>query len=375
MNGDTVLRLFWWLVLGAWMAAIGVILARELGLAVLLRYLGRTEAERRDLLAHHHTARPSEGQQVWLLLGGGALVGAWWPLFTATLFSGLWLVLLFLALAVLVGPVGHGYRKRLAEGMRGPWDAAWALVSLAALLVLGLGAGVCVSGVPMHFDAHANAIWGGFSARFTPYDVLVPGLMTIAFGLWLAAARAAAGCTGMVAARARGLLLPLGILILLLFVGGAAWATQLPGYAVAGLPKLGASPLHGTTFDVGGAYLSQFLSHLALLVVPVLTAVAIVGALFYSWRGRLDLVGPLVGASVVGMVGTLGAMTYPVLLPSFAAPAQSLTLWNAAAGRPVLIALLVWLGLLVPAALGYEVWLRRRDERGVAPVPAGDAAR
>ena len=51
MNGDTVLRFFWWLVLGAWMAAIGVMLVRELGSTVLFRYLARTEAERRSLVA------------------------------------------------------------------------------------------------------------------------------------------------------------------------------------------------------------------------------------------------------------------------------------------------------------------------------------
>lgn len=372
MNGDTVLRLFWWLVLGVWMAGIGILLTRELGLAVLLRYLGRTESERRELLGRHIQG-PGDGHQVWLLLVGGALVGAWWPLFTATLFNGLWLVLLFIALAVLVGPVGHGYRQRLGEAARGPWDMAWALVSLGALLVFGLAAGVAVSGVPMRLDAHANAIWGGFFSRFTPYDVLVPGLMTIAFGVWLAAARAAREGTGEIAARARGLLLPVGVLVLLIFVGGAAWATQLPGYAVGGLPKVGASPLHGTTFAVGGAYLERFLAHLPLLAVPVLTAVAIVGALYFAWRGRLERVGPLVAAAVAGMVGTLGAMTFPVILPSFADPSRSLTLWNAAAERPVLIALLAWLGLLIPAALGYELWLRRGHGRGSAL--AGDSTR
>lgn len=370
MSGDTVLRLFWWLVLGAWVAGIGLLLTTELGLAVLLRYLGRTEAERRDLLSHH-IDRPSEGHQVWLLLGGGALVGAWWPLFSASLFAGLWLVLLFIALALLVGPIAHGYRHRVRENLRGPWDAMWALIGLAALLVFGIGIGTAVTGVPMHFDAHSNAVWGGFAARFTPYDVLVPGFMALAFGLWLAAARAAVYCGGVVAARARRLLLPAGVLVLLIFIGGAVWATQLPGYAVGGLAEVGSSPAHGTVLAVGGAYLEQFLSHLPVLIVPVLTALAILGALFLTWRGRLQRVWLLAACAVAGMVATLGVMTYPVILPSFAAPAQSLTLWNAAAGRPVLIALLVWLGVLIPVVVCYEMWLRRRNRNAV---PTGGTA-
>ena len=367
MNGDTVLRLFWWLVLGAWMASIGVALVRELGLAVLLPYLGRTDEERRALIARKGTG---EGHPVWLLLGG-ALVGAWWPLFNATLFSGLWLVLLFLGLALLVGPVGHGYRDRVDTSLRGAWDGAWMLIALAALLVFGIAAGVAVSGVPLHLDQNARAVWGGFAARFTPYDVLVPGLMTIAFGVWLGAASVARGGAGAMAGRARALLLPAGGLVLLIFIGGAAWATQLPGYAVGGLPKVGASPLDGTTFAVGGAYLERFFAHLELVVIPALTALAILGGLFYGWRGKVEHVGRFAAAAVVGMVATLGAMTYPVILPSFSTPAQSLTLWNAAAERPVLIALLVWLAVLAPAAIGYEIWLRRRGQRSIA----GEAAR
>ena len=73
------------------------------------------------------------------------------------------------------------------------------------------------------------------------------------------------------------------------------------------------------------------------------------------------------------MVATLGAMTYPVILPSFSMPSQSLTLWNAAAERPVLIALLVWLAVLAPAAIGYEIWLRRRGQGGSAREAEGTA--
>lgn len=369
MNGDTVLRLFWWLVLGAWMATIGVALVRELGFTVLLPYLGRTDEERRTLIARQGNG---EGHPVWLLLGG-ALVGAWWPLFDATLFSGLWLVLLFIAVALLAGPVGRGYRDAVSTSLRGAWDGAWMLIALAALLVFGLAAGVTVSGVPLHLDQHAQAVWGSFATRFTPYDVLVPGLMTIAFGIWLGAAGVASNGSGPASTRARQLLLPAGGLVLLIFAGGAAWATQLPGYAVGGIPNVGASPLHGTTFAVGGAYLERFFAHLSLLVIPVLTALAILGGLFYAWRGKIERVGAFAAAAVVGMVATLGAMTFPVILPSFSMPSQSLTLWNAAAERPVLIALLAWLAVLVPAAVGYQMWLRRRGRSG--SVQAGETAR
>ncbi len=357
MNGDLVLRFFWWLALGAVVACIGVAICGELGLAVLLRYLGRTESERRGLIAQ--AGSPLDGRQAWLVLGGGAVVGAWWPVFETTLFSGMWLVLLFLALALLVGPIGHGYRSKLDSNIRGGWDMWWGLFSAAALLVLGIGVGLTVSGGAFRFDQHLNAQWGGFADRFTVYEVLVPGILAVTAGLWLAAARVARRCEGIAAERARGLLLPLGGLVLLTFIGGAIWSTQLPGYAVGGMPTLGSSPLHGTAFAVPGAYLERFLSDLPLVVIPVLTGLALLSALFFAWRGPVRRVWPLAATAVTGIVATAGAMTYPVIVPSFLAPSQSLTVWNAAAERPILIALLVWLGVLAPAVAGYELWLRR----------------
>src|SRR5699024_8598025 len=115
---------------------IGILLASELGLTILFRHLARNETERRALLADNPA--PVSGQTVWLLLFGGAVVGAWWPLFHASLFSGLWLVILFIGLALMVGPIGHGYREVVSRDRLALWDGGWAFASLAALLVMGI---------------------------------------------------------------------------------------------------------------------------------------------------------------------------------------------------------------------------------------------
>lgn len=361
MNAEAVLRIFWWLALGAVVAGIGIWLVGDLGLMLLLRVLGRNEAERHEIATR--AARVSDGHQVWVILFGGAVVGAWWPLFRASLFSGLWLVLLFIAIALTVGPAGRGYRHLVRSERRGAWDALWAGLSLAALLVMGIGVGAAVSGAPFHFDAHTGLSWGGFFARFTPYEVLVPGLLAIAFGVLLAAARVAERCGGAPAERARRLVLPAAGFALLAFIGGAVWATQLPGYAVAGIAPLGATttPIQGTAFAVNGAYLERFLGQLSLLAAPVVAGLALLGAMFYAWRGTVKRVWLLGAAAVVGTVATAGAMTFPVILPSWSAPAQSLTIANVAEDNAALIALLVWLGVLIPVAIAYELWLRRRS--------------
>ncbi|MGH8162370.1 MAG: cytochrome d ubiquinol oxidase subunit II [Gammaproteobacteria bacterium] len=364
------LDLFWWLLLGGFIAAVGIVLASELGLAVLMPYLAKSESDRRLLLTQ--AAPPMSGHAVWVVLLGGAMVGAWWPLFHATFFSGLWLVLLFFVIAMLVGPIGHGYRSAIANKWRGGWDGLWALAGLASLLVLGMGVGTTISGVPLHFKANGDILWGSFAARYTPYDVLVPGLMAIALGVFLAAARVSAGVTGDMARRASRILIPAGGLAFLAFIGGGIWATQLTGYAIAYPASHEAliSPIHGTVFPASGAYLEQFLGQWPqltllgswpLLIVPIFAAVSLLVALFFSWRGHYARAWLLGAMAVFGIVGTAGATTYPIILPSTAVPAQSLTIWNTTMPAPVLIAYLIWLGLLIPAAFAFEVWSRRRN--------------
>ncbi len=374
MSADAVLKFFWWLALGLTVATIGVMLVGQLGLSLLLRHLGRHETEREALVAR--SGWSGVGHPAWLLLVGGAVVGAWWPLFHATLFAGLWPVLVAVAVALAVAPVGHGCRGHISPRWRAGWDMLWAAIALAALLLMGIGVGVTVSGAPFSFDAHLNAHWSEFASRFSVYEVLVPGLFAPVFAVLLAASRAAAGAPDEVVERARLVLLGAGVLALLLFAGGAVWATQLPGYAVGGMPAMGGplTPLDGTTFAVPGAYLNRFLFHLSRLIIPVITGLLFLGVLVSAWQAALSRAWRLAALAVVGMVATAGTMTYPVIVPSWSVPAQSLTVWNAAATEPVLIALLVWLGVLVPAVAAYEVWLRSRAPH-VVPTWNGDAAR
>lgn len=164
------LQIFWWLMLGGFVAVVGTLLAGELGLSVLLRFVARDEDERRALLAGYRS--PVSGQAVWLMLLGGAVVGAWWPLFHASLFSGLWLVLLFILIALLVGPVGHSYRDVVPAKRLTLWDNAWTFLSVAALLVLGIGVGTIISGVPMHYNADMSPVWAGFLQDLHPMKCL-----------------------------------------------------------------------------------------------------------------------------------------------------------------------------------------------------------
>src|ERR1700719_2215975 len=93
----------------------------DLGLGATFRFVGRTDEERRALL---EAVEPVwEGNQVWLVLAGGAVFAAW-PLLYAAAFSGLYLAMFLLLLALILRPVGFAFRGKLTDvRWRAVWDA------------------------------------------------------------------------------------------------------------------------------------------------------------------------------------------------------------------------------------------------------------
>ena len=84
----------------------------DLGTAILLPFLGRTDMDRRIMI---NTVGPVwEGNQVWLILGGGAIFAAWPPLY-AVAFSGFYLAMLLLLLSLILRPVGFKFRSKLED--------------------------------------------------------------------------------------------------------------------------------------------------------------------------------------------------------------------------------------------------------------------
>src|SRR5882672_12210109 len=118
------LRVIWWLLIGILLIGFAIMDGFDLGLGATFRLLGRTDAERRALLA---SVEPVwEGNQVWFILGGGAVFAAW-PLLYAASFSGLYLAMFIILLALILRPVGFVYRNKLDDPRwRNAWD--WSLL-------------------------------------------------------------------------------------------------------------------------------------------------------------------------------------------------------------------------------------------------------
>ena len=108
LNYDT-LRVIWWLLLGILLIGFAVMDGFDLGTGTLLPFVAKTDLERRVVI---NTVGPVwEGNQVWLVLGGGAIFAAW-PQLYAVSFSGFYLAMFVILVALILRPVAFKYRSK-----------------------------------------------------------------------------------------------------------------------------------------------------------------------------------------------------------------------------------------------------------------------
>ena len=171
MGTYEILRLLWWAVLGVLLIGIAVMDGFDMGTAILLPFVARTDIERRVVI---NTVGPVwEGNQVWLVLGGGAIFAAWPPLY-AVAFSGFYLAMLLLLASLILRPVGFKFRSKMAgTGWRAWWDFALFLGGLVPALVFGVAFGNVLQGVPFRFDYMLRMTYtGSFFGLFNPFALL-----------------------------------------------------------------------------------------------------------------------------------------------------------------------------------------------------------
>ena len=104
------LRVIWWALLGVLLVGFAVMDGFDLGVAMLHPFVPRNENQRRVLL---NTIGPVwEGNQVWFILGGGAVFAAW-PLLYAASFSGFYLAMMLVLAGLILRPVALTFRGKM----------------------------------------------------------------------------------------------------------------------------------------------------------------------------------------------------------------------------------------------------------------------
>ncbi len=353
-------RLLWWALLGILLIGLAVMDGFDLGTAILLPFVGRSDLERRVVI---NTVGPVwEGNQVWLVLGGGAIFAAWPPLY-AVAFSGFYLAMLLLLLSLILRPVGFKFRSKIeAPGWRNFWDGALFVSGLVPALVYGVAFGNVLQGVPFHFDDTLRMTYGGtLLGLFNPFALLC-GLVSVAMltlhgGLWLACKT-----EGELRLRAQRAATVAGLAMIVLFLIGGLWSTLIDGYALGRFGGTGgpSNPLAKEVTRGAGLLLANYSRYTWMLVAPVLGVAAAAAAVLLAWTRRLRVLAFISsGLAVAGVIATAGVSLFPFLLPSSLDPVSSLTVWDASSSRTTLAVMTVATVVLLPIVLLYTAWVYR----------------
>ena len=353
------LRVIWWLLIGVLLSGFAITDGFDLGLGATFRLLGRDDAERRALLA---AVEPVwEGNQVWFILGGGAVFAAW-PQLYATSFSSLYLAMFLLLVALILRPVGFSYRDKLTDvRWRLVWDIALSLGGALPALLFGVAFANLFLGVPFYFDElQRPVVSGGFFSLLHPF-ALLGGVVSLSMLVLHGNAYAAMKVGEPMAGRARALGRVAAVAYLVAFVAAGFWLHAADGYQIVGaIDHAGPSdPMQKSVRLIAGGWLHNFALWPWLSVAPACAAVGAASALLLL---QLRRAGAAFAASVVvqgSTITTAGFGLFPFLLPSSTHPDQSLTIWDASSSPKTLLLMLGAVIVFMPIIIGYTGWVFR----------------
>lgn len=370
------LQVTWWLLLGVLLVGLAVMVGMDMGVGTILRYVGRNDGERRvaiNIIAPHW-----DGNQVWFILGGGAVFAAF-PLIYATAFSGFYVVMLLLLWSMILRPVGFEYRSKLpSTAWRNAWDWALFVSGLVPMVVFGAAIGNLFRGVPFHFSWNLTSTYtGSFLGLLNPFAILC-GLLSASLSVFMGAATVMNGAKDAIYERARSVARVGAVVAIVLFAAGGFWVHGMSGYVLdagpgAGVPQ---TPLQQAVTQVDGAWLANFDAHPVLWLLPAVGFAGMLLGLLAVGARRSHLAWWLGALGWLGVIGTAGVALFPFLLPSSSDPAQSLTLWNATSSQRTLLWMSGFAAVFVPLILWYTSWAFyvMRGKLDVADVVADEHA-
>jgi cytochrome d ubiquinol oxidase subunit II len=354
------LRLIWWGLLGILLMGFGVLGGMDLGVGTLLPFIARTDEERRVLV---NLSGPTwEGNQVWLVLGGGAIFAAW-PQIYATAFSGFYIAMIAILLALILRPVGFKFRGKVADPRwRTMWDWALFVGGAVPALIFGVAVGNVLLGAPFTFDATLRPTYqGNFFGLLTPFALLA-GLVSVAMLVTQGAVIIAKRTTGALAERGRTIGRMAALATIVLFaIGGIAVMALVSGYRITSVadPSGPSNPLAKTAVAETGAWLANYATYPALWLVPILAVLGSLAA-FLGLSARRFVVA-LLGSSIaiMGIIATAGFSMFPFLMPSSIDPKASLTVWDASSSQLTLFVMLIATLFFMPIILLYTAFVFR----------------
>ena len=357
------LRVIWWALVGVVLIGFAIMDGFDMGVAALLPFVAKGDGERRAVI--NTVGATWEGNQVWFIVGGAGLFAAW-PLVYAVSFSGFYLAMFLVLMALILRPVGFKYRsKRPGAAWRRNWDWALFVGGAAPALVFGVAIGNVLQGAPFSYDSdlrmtYGDHFLGGLLGLFSPFTVLC-GLTSVAMlvlqgSAWLAIKlekgdlRDKAMRYGLFAGAAVVVLFAIGFV----FVRFGGLGFQVVGDVAPAGPS---NPTRATVVPLAGAWLLNYGKYPWMWAAPLLgfagPMVAMLGLrLKNEW---LAFGGSSLG--VIGIISTVGCSMFPIILPSTVDAHSSLLVWTASSSHMTLGIMLLVTLVFLPIVLFYTAWV------------------
>lgn len=356
-----VLRIIWWVLLGILLMGFAVTDGFDFGVAVLMPVITRNEVERIVVL---NTIRPFwEGNQVWIILGAGAIFAAW-PFVYAVAFSGTYFLILLLLLTMGISrPVSFKYREKMpSHRWRRFWDAWVFIGGFVPAIIFGMLMGNSLIGLPFSFDDMLRMSYSGsFFDLFNSFAMFC-GLTSLTMLVMHGGIYLTIKTEDLIRDRAIACARFASLSLILLFaLGGVLIAYTQYGYQiVSGADPLGFSnPLHKEVSAQIGGWLQNYSLYPLTLLAPL---VGFSGALFafftVGWRnGHVAFI--FSSLSIMGVIATVGVSMFPFILPSSTNMKSSLLVWDASSSQLTLLIMLVAVIIFLPLIIIYTSWVYR----------------
>jgi len=346
------LQTIWFILIAVLWIGYFILDGFDLGVGMLLPIIGKDDLRRRVMI--NSIATVWDGNEVWLLVAGGATFAAF-PLWYATMFSGYYLALFLVLLGLILRGVAFEYRgKKDSVSWRKRWDAAIVVGSVLPALLFGVAFGNVVGGSPIEPVAGTQPdlagqlnYTGNLLDLLNPFS-LVMGLMTLTVFMAHGAIFLALKTSGEVREASRKAALRIGLVAAVFAVVALLWYQAYSGNVALTLP------------------------------LALLAAVAWLAALGLTMKGRDGWAFLFSSLTVLLAVTTLFVGLFPNVMVSSIDTAYNLTITNASSQQYTLTVMTVVAVIMTPLVLLYQGWtywvFRKRISTSMIP-PQPEAGR
>lgn len=317
-----LLRYTWFILLGVLLLGYSILDGFDLGIGTLFPFLAKKETDKKTLFK---AIGPFwDGNEVWLLTGGGALFAAF-PHVYATVFSGFYLALMVVLFSLIFRAVSLEFRYH-NPGQKGFWEKAFVFGSFLPSLLYGVALGNVLVGIPLNSRMDYT---GDFFTLLRPFPVVI-GLLGLAAILLQGSTFTGVKTSGSLQSRARK-------------------TSRLLTVIFAGLFLLS---LTATLIYIPGALKKPLAWFFALAV-----AVAVF-LLRSAIKKEKDLMAfAMSSISFAGLWGIAGSIHFPNLVKASNKPDLSLTIYNASSSELTLKVMLIIALIGMPFVIGYTIYL------------------